>query len=64
VTHDALGLTDRRPRFVPELGDISDPMRRCFADYVRQVRDGRYPQSQQEYVMDEAERKRFAAGQA
>jgi 3-methyl-2-oxobutanoate hydroxymethyltransferase len=64
VTHDALGLTDRRPRFVPDLGDLSGPMVERFAEFVRQVSSGRYPSSEQEYAMESAQRQRFVAGQA
>ncbi len=59
VTHDALGLTPRPPRFVPRLGDLAAPAIECFADYVRRVREGQYPASEHNYEMPAAERQKF-----
>jgi 3-methyl-2-oxobutanoate hydroxymethyltransferase len=64
VVHDALGLTPRRPRFVPDLGDLAGPLVDRFASYVSLVSSGRYPSSEQEYAMDEPERTQFVAGQS
>src|SRR5271168_3307512 len=43
VTHDALGLTPRRPKFVPNLGDLATPMLEAFRGYVQMVESGKYP---------------------
>lgn len=51
VTHDALGLTASRPRFVPSLGDLAGAYRRAFADYVTAVTSGTYPAGEHNYVM-------------
>jgi 3-methyl-2-oxobutanoate hydroxymethyltransferase len=59
VTHDALGLTTMRPRFVPDLADLSTPMKAAFADYVRQVESGEYPASRHQYEMSEDEAAKF-----
>ncbi|HTW95341.1 MAG TPA: 3-methyl-2-oxobutanoate hydroxymethyltransferase [Tepidisphaeraceae bacterium] len=51
VAHDALGLTENPPRFVPVLGDMASALKDCFADYVRRIADGKYPEAQHEYEM-------------
>lgn len=51
VTHDALGFTAHKPRFVPDLGDIAGAMRQAFALYVKQVQEGQYPGPQHAYKM-------------
>ena len=61
VTHDALGLTDHRPRFVPKLGDIAAPMLACFREYVRLVESGQYPRAEHLYEMPAEEKKAFTA---
>ena len=60
VTHDALGLTPKTPRFVPRLGDLAAPMTEYFADYVMRVQSGQYPTPEQCYEMPAAEKARFA----
>jgi 3-methyl-2-oxobutanoate hydroxymethyltransferase len=59
VTHDALGLTETRPRFVPKLVELSPILRRAFEDYVKQLGDGTYPAPEQTYEMDHRELERF-----
>jgi len=49
VAHDALGLTPRRPKFVPVLGDLATPTLEAFRTYVRMVRDGKYPAAEHNY---------------
>ena len=49
VTHDALGLTPRRPKFVPRLGDLATPMIEAFQTYVRLVSSGKYPAPEYNY---------------
>src|SRR5213078_3663956 len=61
VTHDAISLTPRPPRFVPRLGDLSEPMIACFSDYVKQVTSGEYPGPQHAYAITEGEKERFEA---
>ena len=51
VTHDALGLTSRPPRFVPKLGDLAGPSVRMFGEYVRLVQEGQYPAPEHNYLM-------------
>ena len=38
VTHDAIGLTQRPPKFVPVLADLAKPLKEAFADYVHLMR--------------------------
>jgi 3-methyl-2-oxobutanoate hydroxymethyltransferase len=59
VTHDALGLTPHRPRFVPQLTDISKPLVSAFADYVRRVTSGQYPAAEHQYEMPPEEKTKF-----
>ena len=61
VTHDAIGLTNRPPRFVPKLADLSQPLIAAFADYVKRVANGEYPTAEHEYRMPTDERNRFEA---
>jgi 3-methyl-2-oxobutanoate hydroxymethyltransferase len=63
VTHDALGLTPRPPRFAPVLADMAGPLKSAFADYVRRVSSGEYPAPEHEYEMPEEERSLFLRGQ-
>jgi 3-methyl-2-oxobutanoate hydroxymethyltransferase len=63
VTHDAIGLTPRPPRFVPKLADMSKPLIETFAAYVAQVRSGEYPDESHVYRMVPDERERFEAKQ-
>ncbi len=60
VTHDALGLTPHRARFVPVLGDVATPMKDCFGEYVRLVNSGQYPATEHLYEMQPEEKKLFA----
>lgn len=59
VTHDAIGLTPRAPKFVPRLGNVAAPMLEYFADYVQQVIAGKYPAEQHGYDMPPDEKQRF-----
>jgi 3-methyl-2-oxobutanoate hydroxymethyltransferase len=50
VAHDALGLTPRKPKFAPALGDIATPMREAFEKYVQLVESGQYPAAEHNYA--------------
>ena len=60
VTHDTLNLTNRPPRFAPQLGDLKTPMVEAFETYVAQVRGGAYPAPEHGYAMPADEKARFA----
>ena len=62
VTQDAVGLSERVPRFVPSLGDWAQPMKKSFAEYVQQVQEGQYPSNEQCYEMAADEREKFLHG--
>ena len=49
VTHDALGLTPKAPRFAPHLADMATPLKEAFARYVTMVASGEYPAGGQVY---------------
>jgi 3-methyl-2-oxobutanoate hydroxymethyltransferase len=59
VTHDGLGLTPHRPKFVPMMADLASPIREAFAGYVRDVEAGNYPAPEHSYSMPPAEQARF-----
>jgi 3-methyl-2-oxobutanoate hydroxymethyltransferase len=59
VTHDGLGLTSQRPRFVPVLGDVAAAMNQAFASYIRRVASGEYPAAEHQYEMLPEEKVRF-----
>jgi 3-methyl-2-oxobutanoate hydroxymethyltransferase len=59
VTHDAIGLTERMPKFVPRLGDVATPMIESFREYIRLVDTGRYPGPEHCYEMPDAEKEKL-----
>ncbi|HSV13798.1 MAG TPA: 3-methyl-2-oxobutanoate hydroxymethyltransferase, partial [Tepidisphaeraceae bacterium] len=61
VMHDALSLSPRRPRFVPQLAELNRPMISAFADYVRRVSSGQYPAAEHQYEMPAEERSKFTS---
>jgi 3-methyl-2-oxobutanoate hydroxymethyltransferase len=56
VMHDAAGLTSKPPKFVPVLGNLAEPLRAVFSEYVERVATGEYPAAEHVYPMpaDEA----------
>jgi 3-methyl-2-oxobutanoate hydroxymethyltransferase len=61
VTHDMLNLTDRPPKFAPELADLATPLVRSFQEYIRRVTSAGYPATEHGYEMPEHERQKLAA---
>ena len=59
VTHDGVGLTPHRPRFVPTLGDVGRALKDSFANYVDQITSRAYPAPEHQYEMPEDERLAF-----
>jgi 3-methyl-2-oxobutanoate hydroxymethyltransferase len=59
VTQDALGFSERKPRFVPLLGNLADEMKRCLSNYVDQVATGKYPAAEHQYEMPAEEKEKF-----
>ena len=59
VTHDGIGLSQRRPRFAPMLADLSEPMKQAFAHYVQNVAGGQYPAPEHQYEMPIEEKEKF-----
>jgi 3-methyl-2-oxobutanoate hydroxymethyltransferase len=51
VTQDGLGMNPNPPRFVPQLTDLTKPMREAYAAYMRDVTSGAYPAAQHNYAM-------------
>ncbi len=59
VTHDAIGLTARPPKFAPAIADLAKPLEQAFADYVRLIASGRYPEPEHRYEMPAEEKAKF-----
>jgi 3-methyl-2-oxobutanoate hydroxymethyltransferase len=59
VTHDGIGLSEHRPRFAPQFGDVGQAMRDAFAGYVRRVTSGEYPAAEHQYEMPADEKDKF-----
>ncbi len=59
VTHDAIGLSLRKPKFAPQLNDLAGPMKQAFAQYVQDVKSGKYPAAEHEYEMVADEKQKF-----
>jgi 3-methyl-2-oxobutanoate hydroxymethyltransferase len=57
VAQDALGLSPRKPKFVPALGDLATPMLEAFRTYIRLVDRGEYPAAENNYEMPGAEKR-------
>lgn len=55
VTHDGLGLSGMRPKFVPSLGEFSELLRGAFGRFVDAVSSGTYPASKHQYSMAASE---------
>ena len=53
VLYDALGLnTGFRPKFLKKFGDLAGETRKALADYVEEVRAGRYPGPEHSFSQD------------
>jgi 3-methyl-2-oxobutanoate hydroxymethyltransferase len=59
VTQDALGLTPRRPRFVPVIQETGAALTRAFAEYCRRVSSAEYPAAEHQYEMIPDEKSKF-----
>jgi 3-methyl-2-oxobutanoate hydroxymethyltransferase len=62
VTHDLLGWTPRRPKFVPrydEAKHTGDSLKQLFARYVDDIASFRYPAVEHTYEMPAAEKESF-----
>jgi 3-methyl-2-oxobutanoate hydroxymethyltransferase len=59
VTQDGVGLSSHKPKFVPDLGDLSAPMKEMLVRYVNQIGSGAYPAPQHNYDMASDERTIF-----
>jgi 3-methyl-2-oxobutanoate hydroxymethyltransferase len=51
VTHDALKLTPKAPKFVPALADIASPLKDAFTRYMDQIERREYPAPDHVYSM-------------
>jgi 3-methyl-2-oxobutanoate hydroxymethyltransferase len=50
VSHDMLGIFDKfRPKFVRRYAELADTMRKAFSDYNEDVKQGKFPASDESY---------------
>jgi 3-methyl-2-oxobutanoate hydroxymethyltransferase len=50
VVYDMLGLTEEfRPRFVRRYAELAQAMRSAFAQYIKDVRGGKFPTAKESY---------------
>lgn len=61
VVHDALGLTEHRPRFVPLAGELAPVLQAAFRRYVEQTERGEYPAPEHQYTMLPEEKSKFVS---
>lgn len=59
VTPDALGLSPRTPRFVPRVGELSEPLTAALSEYVRRISGKTYPAKEECYEMPPDEKVKF-----
>jgi 3-methyl-2-oxobutanoate hydroxymethyltransferase len=59
VTHDALNLTPKRPKFVPLISEMDGSITAALAEYVRRVGSGEYPAAEHQYEMPAEEKAKF-----
>lgn len=50
VSHDMLGLFERyKPKFVKRYAEIAQIMKKCFNDYIREVKSKEFPAQEHSY---------------
>jgi 3-methyl-2-oxobutanoate hydroxymethyltransferase len=49
VTPDMLGITDFRARFIKRYASVKDVLSQAAGDYLKEVKDGTFPSSENEY---------------
>jgi 3-methyl-2-oxobutanoate hydroxymethyltransferase len=59
VTHDAIGLTPKAPKFAPAIANIGQQMEQAFAKYVELIRSGQYPAAEHRYEMPPEQKAEF-----
>lgn len=60
VTHDLLGLFDRyKPKFVKQYVNLSEPIQKAFAQYIKEVKEGSFPAPEHSFSIKEEELKKM-----
>jgi len=60
VVHDMLGLFERyKPKFVKQYVNLSEPIQKAFAQYIKEVRDGVFPGPEHSFTIKEEELKKM-----
>ena len=49
VSHDVLGLSERRPKFAPAIESLGGAMTNAFSEFTRRVATGQYPAAEHLY---------------
>jgi 3-methyl-2-oxobutanoate hydroxymethyltransferase len=56
IVHDILGLFEAfTPKFVKRYADVASVMRQAFLDYVREVKEGKFPGPEHTYKIPQEE---------
>jgi len=51
VAHDMLGLFEKfKPKFVKRYGEIAVTMKKCFSDYIKEVKNKEFPSEEHSYL--------------
>lgn len=60
IMHDLLGLTlGKKPTFAKAYAQLAESAKNAFAEYAKQVREGKYPSAEHCYSMAEGEREKL-----
>jgi 3-methyl-2-oxobutanoate hydroxymethyltransferase len=59
VVHDTIGMSQHRPRFAPQVGDVAGALKESVGRYVELVSSGKYPAAEHQYEMPAAQKARF-----
>ncbi len=63
VLHDMLGLSDRVPKFVKRYANLGEEMRRAVSEFLREVKEGKFPTREFSYEMPAEEAEKLEKGQ-
>lgn len=53
VTHDLLGITEKKLKFVKQYKDFSQEMNRVFAQFINDVKQEEFPQKEHSFIIED-----------
>lgn len=60
IVHDMLGLFQAfQPKFVKQYCNVAEVMKKAFSDYIKDVKEGKFPEKNHEYSISEEEVERL-----